>query len=107
MRLAPVSASSENTSTCTSSDVPNVHVTCAFSTMRSPTLMGCRNTRSSTAAVTTRLRAWRNDAAPRDVDEVHHGSAEDETERISVVWQDDLHHLCADLEARLGCMEGL
>src|SRR5579872_1040350 len=55
----PVSVSSEKTSTCTSSDVVKTHVTRDFRMIRSPTLIECRNCRSSTAAVTRRLRVWR------------------------------------------------
>ena len=55
----PVSVSSEYTSTCTSSDVVKAQVTRDFRMIRSPTLIGCRNCRSSTAAVTSRLRVCR------------------------------------------------
>ncbi len=36
-----------------------------------------------------------------DVDEVHHGAAEDEAERVRVVRQDDLHHLGGGLGGAL------
>jgi len=46
---------------------------------------------------------WRWHAiAPRDVDEMHHGAAQDVAERIGVVRQDDLHHFRAESEERLG-----
>ena len=37
-----------------------------------------------------------------DVDEVHHGAAEDEPERVRVVRQHDLHHLGRESAARFG-----
>ena len=80
-----------------------VHVTRDFRMMRSPTLIGCRNCRPSTAAVTSRLRVCRWQAmAPGDVDEVHHRAAEDVPERVRVVRQHDLHHFGGGSAAGLG-----
>src|SRR5690606_17938644 len=59
MRRTPVRISSENTSTSTSSDVLHAAVTQDLRMIRSPTLIGCRNCRPSTAAVTRRLRVCR------------------------------------------------
>ena len=68
-----------------------------------PTLMGCRNWRSSTAAVTSSCACAGDTQWRGDVDEVHDRAAKDQPEGVGVVRQHDLHHFGRRLGGTLRC----